>query len=195
LNTYSGATAINGGTLVLTGATQATTSIITGTPLLAVPVPGYALEVFAGNQLRLVQTSVPSAYATWASTNATSGNPDNHFDGDGVSNAVEFMLGGNKNTHDLGKLPTVSSSGANLVFTFIRDQASIAASTAVTVELGTTLGSWSGSYAVPDGAAANNPGVSVVKSSPGAGFDTVTLTVPRAPDTTKFARLKIVITP
>ena len=49
-------------------------------------------------------------------------------------------------------------------------------------------------YAVPDGAQADNPGVTVEKGVP-AGFDTVTLSVPQAPDTKKFARLKVTMTP
>ena len=240
LNTYTGATAINGGTLFLTGATQATTAIttgasgslglaiaspvtaasaavsltsgtvtvtgtpsapsytlltalsITGTPILAAPVPDYELQV-SGNQLRLVQ--VLSAYATWAATNAPTGNPGADFDNDGVSNAIEFLLGGDKNTPDIAKLPTISANGANVVFTFIRAQASIAPTTTVTVELGTTLATWPTSYAVPDSATNNNPGITVSKNSPASGLDTITLTVPIAPDTTKFARLKVEIAP
>ena len=76
----------------------------------------------------------------------------------------------------------------------IRDQASIDGSTAVQIEVGTTLANWPDSYTVPDGAAANNPGVTVAKDSPSAGFDTVTLTLVRAPDETKFARLKVNVT-
>jgi hypothetical protein len=46
---------------------------------------------------------------------------------------------------------------------------------------------------VPDVAIVGPP-VTVAEDSP-AGFDTVTLTVPQSPDTKKFARLKVVITP
>ena len=114
-----------------------------------------------------------------------------------MPNAVEFVLGGNKDSTDLGKLPVVSSSGSNMTFTFQRAQSSIDPKTAVSIEVSADLVTWStppSPYAVPDDAAANSPGVTVVKNSP-AGFDTVTLTVPRAPDDVKFARLKVLITP
>ncbi len=48
-------------------------------------------------------------------------------------------------------------------------------------------------YTVPDTAVANNSGVTVVEDT-SAGFDTVTLTLPQAAGS-KFARLKVVITP
>ena len=137
-------------------------------------------------------TVVPaSGYATWAGTNAPTGTAQDDYDGDGVSNGVEYVLGGTKNTNDLAKLPSVSAAGGNLVFTFVRDQASIDGSTSVAIEVGTDLVTWPDSYSVPDGAVANNPGVTVVKGSP-AGFDTVTLTVPQGVGAGKFARLKVV---
>jgi hypothetical protein len=48
---------------------------------------------------------------------------------------------------------------------------------------------------VPDAAVAINPGVTVVKNSPAVGTDTVTLTLPRAADRSKFVRLRVIITP
>jgi hypothetical protein len=73
-----------------------------------------------------------------------------------------------------------------------RAQASIDGTTTVSIQVGTTLASWPDRYTVLELALANNPGVTVQKDIP-AGFDTVTLTVPRAPDAKKFARL--VVTP
>ena len=175
-----------------------TTSPIPGTPSLASPAPsGYSLQVF-GNELRLVQTGGSSAYSTWAAVNAPSADPDDDSDGDGVPNAVEFVLGGLATTNDLGKLPVVATSGGNLTFAFQRAQSSIDPKTSTVIEVSTDLATWNTApspYAVPDGAAANNPGVTVVKDSPSAGTDTITLTVPQSPDAKKFARLKVVITP
>ena len=49
-------------------------------------------------------------------------------------------------------------------------------------------------YTVPDADTGPvHPGVTVVNNGPAT--DTVTLTVPKAPDTKKFARLKVAITP
>ena len=180
------------GTPTLASYTLITSSTgITGTPTLDAPIPGYALLV-DGTALKLVQPS----YASWAAINATTGTAADDFDGDGVSNGAEYVLGGTKNTNDLSKLPAISTSGGNVIFTFKRDPKSIDGTTTVAIEVGTDLATWPSPspYAVPDGAASNVPGVTVVKGIP-AGFDTVTLSVPQAPDAKKFARLKVVVTP
>jgi autotransporter-associated beta strand protein len=137
---------------------------------------------------------VAGGYGTWASANAPTGTPADDFDRDGVPNGVEYVLGGDRNTNDAGKLPQISSNGGNMVFTFQRSQASIDGSTTVVIETGTGLGTWPDTYPVPATALVNNPGVTVVKNSP-AGFDTVTLAVPQAPDAIKFARLKVTVVP
>lgn len=140
-----------------------------------------------------------SPYDTWAAINAptTGNNPSADEDGDGVSNGVEFVLGGTISTNDLGKLPAVSTSGGNMTFTFLRAQSSIDPKTGLSIEVSTDLAAWNippSPYTVPDGAVANNPGVTVVKDT-SPGFDTVTLTVPQTSDSKKFARLQVVITP
>jgi hypothetical protein len=137
---------------------------------------------------------VKPSYATWAAINATTGTAADDFDGDGVSNGAEYVLGGTKTTNDLSKLPALSTSGGNVTFTFKRDQKSIDGTTTVGIEVGTTLTAWPLTYPVPDGATAANPGVTVVKDT-SPGFDTVTLSVPQAPDAKKFARLKVVVAP
>ncbi len=137
-----------------------------------------------------------SAYSLWASTNApTTGiNPNADEDNDGVGNAVEFVLGGDALTNDLTKLPSVSISGDNILFSFKRIQTSINASTALSIKVGTTLQTWPGSYTVGADTATSTTGVTVQKGVP-AGFDTITLSVPRAPDLQKFLRLQVTITP
>jgi autotransporter-associated beta strand protein len=137
-----------------------------------------------------------SAYDTWKAANAPGSNPGDDTDGDGVSNAVEFVLGGTSATKDLDKLPVPDASGSNLTFIFERAQSSIDPKTAVFIETSTDLATWNtlpSPYTVPDGVTAGPP-VTVVKGVP-ANFDTVTLTVTKAPDAKKFARLKVVITP
>jgi autotransporter-associated beta strand protein len=239
-NTYTGTTAVSGGTLVITGITQATNSInvgasgtlglaitssvtaaaaavtldgtilvtgsptdpsytlltassIAGTPVLASPVPGYELVVEGGNTLKLNSTGVTPPYTIWAATNAPSGDPDDDFDLDGVPNAIEFVLGGDKDTKDLSKLPAVATPGSNMTFTFVRDQDSVDASVSTVIEVGTTLTSWPEVFTVGADSAASSAGVTVTDN--GNGTDTITLTVTQAPDTKKFARLRVVITP
>jgi len=172
----------------------------TGTPALDAPITDYALQLQNSNtELWLVYTGGGgSAYTTWASTNApTTGNdPSDDEDGDGVSNGLEFVLGGTIGANDLDKLPTVATSGTDMTFTFVRDETSVEASTVLTIEVSADLVNWnadSSPYAVSDTATGPvNPGVTVVDNG---ATHTVTLTIPRAPDTKKFARLKAVVTP
>ena len=84
--------------------------------------PGLLTPTFTGGNLigtntiaaefLAAEAATGSPYTTWASTNApTTGNdPSDDEDGDGVSNGVEFVLGGAITTNDLGKLPTVATS-------------------------------------------------------------------------------------
>jgi autotransporter-associated beta strand protein len=135
-----------------------------------------------------------NTYATWASTHAGSSAPDLDFDSDGVSNGIEYVLGGTSLTKDASLLPTTSLSGENILFTFKRAQTSINANTSVVIQAGTTLDAWPGSYNVGVDTSASSPGVTIQKGIP-TGFDTVTLSMPRATDTKKFIRLRVVIVP
>lgn len=189
------------GTLNITG-TLGTTSIrfgsasnaLTASQLSKITVNGTGTYTLDSNGYLVAGAS--SAYDTWETANAPGSNPDDDTDGDGVRNAVEFVLGGTSATKDLDKLPAISASGNDMLFTFYRKQSSIDPKTIVTIEVGTNLLTWPApsSYNVPDGASANNPGVTVVKGVP-ANFDTITLRVPKSPDAKKFARLKVVVSP
>ena len=134
--------------------------------------------------------TVNPGYNGWATNNAPSGTAASDFDGDGVSNGVEYILGGTATARDGGKLPGIAITGGNVVFTFQRAQSSIDGATTLAIETGADVGTWTNSHAVPDGAASNNPGVSVVKNT-SPGFDTVTLSVPQGTKT--FVRLKVVM--
>ena len=134
-----------------------------------------------------------SPYQTWADTNAPTGNPDDDFDGDGVPNSIEFVLGGDKDTNDLSALPAVATPGSNMTFTFIRDQASVDASVTLEIEVGTDLVSWPDVYTVGADTAGSTAGVTVTDNNDGT--DTITLSVTRAPETARFARLKVGIAP
>ena len=116
---------------------------------------------------------------------------DEGFGVGGFKRAPDFLLGGLAATNDLGKLPTLSTSGGNLVFTFVRDQASETGDVSAVIEVGTNLGAWPLTYPVPNDPVAANPGVTVVDN--GNGTDTVTLTIPQSPDARKFARLNVVV--
>lgn len=148
------------------------------------------------NPKRLLLTvAAAGGYSAWAAINAIGSNPDQDKDGDGVNNATEYVLGGTVGTNDLAKLPNISTPGGNMLFTFERDQDSDDGNTTVTIQVGTTLAAWPDNYTVGTDTAGSTVGVAVLVDSPVSGTDTVTLSILQTPDTKKFARLKVVVTP
>ncbi|MCH7226532.1 autotransporter-associated beta strand repeat-containing protein [Haloferula sp. A504] len=188
-----------GGTLDLTGAFISGASLrfgidangLTAAQLARISATGFS--DFALNDSGFLTATELTGYAVWAAINAPGGAPGDDFDEDGVSNGIEYVLGGDTDTNDLAKLPSLSRIGGDMVFSFLRDQESIDGSTLVAIEISPDMTDWSDSRAVPDGASVNNPGVTVVKDLPVPGTDTVTLTLPLGDDVRKFARL--VVTP
>jgi hypothetical protein len=133
--------------------------------------------------LRLV---VASGYGTWADTNAPSQTASQDFDNDGVPNGTEYVIGGSKDTNDLGKLPAPGTQGEDFTFSFTRATASKTADTTVLIEVGTTLGSWPLSYDV-----ASAP--EVTTNPINDDWEQVTLRIPRGTHTRLFARLVVEI--
>jgi fibronectin-binding autotransporter adhesin len=190
----SSTVAWTGGTLALTGNFVSGASLRFGTDRSGLTPSQLALISIDGNAAPLALDNLGyliSGYSAWRTANApvTGANPNADEDGDGVANGVEFVLGGLISTKDTSKLPQVSTNGGNILFTFKRDQKSIGATTVLRIETSPDLLDWTTSYAVPDNAANNNPGVSVIKGTP-EGFDTITLTLPLS-DSKKFSRLKV----
>ncbi len=186
-----------GGSLHLTGTFVSGASLRFGTTSSGLTPAQLTLITAAGfgpftlNANGYLTANTATSFTTWKTTNAPTGTPGDDFDGDGVSNGVEYVLGGDKNTNDADKLPTIVANGGIMTFTFFRDQASIDGTTIVEINTSLVLTDWTTTYPVPDGAVANNPGVTVEKDTPTTGIDKVTLTIPQAPDTRKFARLKV----
>ncbi|MEO5716091.1 MAG: autotransporter-associated beta strand repeat-containing protein [Luteolibacter sp.] len=221
-NTYTGATTVAAGTLAVNGSAlpNAGKLVITGGKVAptgtevvdtlyfgavqqasgtwgsstAVPTPAHIDDThFSGTGVVSVTTGAAGGYTTWAATNAPTGTPSDDYDGDGVGNGVEFVLGGLASTNDLTKLPAPTIVGSNLLFTFVRDDAAAASpGTTVQIEVGTTLAAWPDVYTVGVDTASSTAGVTVTDNGT---TDTVTLTIPRAPDAAKFARLKVKVAP
>ena len=144
----------------------------------------------------VLSLAVSAGYGSWAVDNVLDeGTAADDYDGDGVPNGIEYVLGGTKDTNDLDRLakPGITSIGGveYFVFTFHRDQASTTPDTTVEIEVGTTLAAWPDVYTVGADTAGSTPGVTVTDN--GDGTDTVQLAVPKAPDAAKFARLKVTI--
>jgi autotransporter-associated beta strand protein len=129
-----------------------------------------------------------TGYANWAATHAPTGGPADDFDGDGVPNAIEWVLGGTKNANDLAKLPAATTTGGNFVVSFTRAKASKTPDTTVRIQVGSTLAAWPLSFDV-----ATAPEVTVTDID--AEWEKVTLSLTRSPDAAKFARLEVTVTP
>lgn len=96
------------------------TGTLTGTFAVAPPT-GYTFDYGTGtnSQIRLVSTSAPGGYSSWASLNGASANADDDHDNDGVSNGVEYFIGGpNGNTTGFTPLPGVTNVGGVLSVTW-----------------------------------------------------------------------------
>ncbi|MFM2221248.1 MAG: hypothetical protein RLZZ553_996 [Verrucomicrobiota bacterium] len=190
----TGATLAVSGTMTASSYTIATyTGTRTGEFTISPALPaGYEVDYSTPGEINIAK----SGYNSWASVNAPTGNANDDFDGDGVSNAIEFVLGGTKDTSDRNKLPQVSMVGNNLIFTFTRSKDSINAETTVAVQVDNDLDAWPTSganyFAVPSEPVVNTPGITVADNAP-ANTQTVTLTVPMGSDTKKFARLSVTI--
>lgn len=190
----------SGGTLYLTGEFVSGASLRFGTgsngltpsQLAAITRSGFT-SFSLNSQGYLIGTPL-TGYPAWKLVNASTGTPADDFDNDGVPNSIEYLLGGTAATHDLAKLPTATTAGGNLVFTFVRDQASIDGSTTVAIQVGENLVDWPDLHSVPATAVSNNPGLTVQKNVPGTGQDTITLVVPLSASP-KFARLQVVVAP
>jgi autotransporter-associated beta strand protein len=164
------------------GATYQTITLAgTGTlTVTAGPEPGYD-----GWAWRMGLTGAPNL------ENGANDDPDH----DSLPNALEWILGGDPLVPDLlSKSPQLSTSAANLVFTFSRDDATEAAATCF-VEYGPTLQSWSG---IPVGAAGTGPhpgGIMVDVDENGALPDLVRVVFPSSfvLQDRLFVRLKTVL--
>jgi autotransporter-associated beta strand protein len=166
------------GTPTLASYTLMTASAITGTPVLDTPIPDYALVVENGNTLKLNATSA-AGYNSWAAANGAGVNLNDDHDADGVSNGVEYFIGGpTGNTTGFTALPAVVNESGTLSVTWTKAASYTGTyGTDFYVETSTTL-----------------EGVWTVEATPGTvaimGND-VKYTFPTPLGSKRFARLKV----
>ncbi len=135
-------------------------------------------------------TVVATPYESWAATKGLSGadaafdaDPDN----DGIENGLEFVLGGEPNPANPDAattpvLPTAQAQGDNLIFTYIRTDASAYLNPVVEFDAD-LVAPWT--IAVdPDNAA--------IEVTDGSPADTVVVTIPKNGAPSLFVRLKVV---
>lgn len=158
------------------------TFTVTGVPA------GYSVDQ-EGGQIRLLK----NGFADWAAGLGLSGVDSDDFDKDNLADAVEYVLGTDPKIPN-GNGPAATVAGDNFIFTFQRDRAAMTADISLAIEVGTDLGNLSGADVYLVGATTGSSSAGVTVADNGSK-DTVTLTIPRAPDFRKFARLVVIVDP
>ena len=152
----------------------------------------------ASMDVSIVINAVATPFSTWATTTNGLSGADADFgadpDHDGLSNGIEFVVGGQPNPANAGSnscdlLPTLALSGTNLVFTYRRTAlAATQPGIVINAEYGTDLTGWT---TAQDGV----NGVSIVTTTDGfePGVDKVEVTLPSSLTGTGrlFARLNV----
>ena len=158
------------------------------------------VPVFSPSATVLITVTPPQGFSTWLDGFGLVAGPGDDSDDDSISNAVEYVIGGNPaNQPDTALLPTITMVNADpdddqtsddyLLFTYRRtDLANEDPNTSVKVEWATSL---AGPWTEADG---NNDEVIVVTDNP--GVDVVEVYVPRSLSVGGkiFARLGVVVT-
>ncbi len=179
---------VSNGTYTLIGTPASTFNNITNFGVANAAEVGGGKTAYFQNAsgLQLVVTSAGSGFSAWQATNGATGGLDEDHDKDGVSNGVEYFVGGSTNTTGFTALPGVTNSAGVLSVTFVRATVANGYSgnydTDFVVETSTSLatGSWTPALtnASPDVA-----GTVFISGS------NVTYTFPAGTKT--FARLKV----
>lgn len=213
VNSYTGNTTVNGGTLRL-GNGSSSSNLADNADLIV--ATGAMLELdFSGTDVidelwldgnrmpvgvyssasgfitgigTLTVTNGPSSgnYAIWAGRGGynLTGSPSDDQESDGIANLLEYVLGGNPQQPTSERLPTASTQAGNLVFSFQRLSSS-AADTTQTFQYSTDMETWSN---VPISAGGM---VSILANTPQPGTDTVTITLPEVGQMRLFGRLRV----
>ncbi len=175
--------------------------VLTGT-FTTPPVtpPGYALDLNHNGQNRIALVAVTGTpYSTWIESKGLTGDnalPERDPDHDGISNAIEFVLGtepnpanpGSSSAHLLPKLEVVSDT--HVTFTFRRLATATYANPVVRYGNDLNTGGWTTAVH-----GQNTVTIVVTPNHHGAGIDRVVVTLPRGGSGKLFARLQAVIPP
>lgn len=114
--------------------------------------------------------------------------PNADYDADGLSNLLEYALGGSPILSDVASIaPVGTRSGSNFIVTFKRSDIS-ETDTTQTLQYGNDLAGWTN---VPIGASPGTSMVAITENAPTADMDTVTVTIPTASASKFFARLRV----
>jgi autotransporter-associated beta strand protein len=185
---------VQSGGVTASGYVIATFGSLTGTAFTAVANLPQGYQIFfdlADRQIRLVKTA---GYQDWIGNHtvtdpAAAADPD----GDGLSNLIEYVLGGDPSTSSATLAPTARISGADLVFSFLRDDDSETADIVLTVEAGHDMATWPEIFTIGADSATSSPGVRVEENA--AAADTVVVTISTGGFSPKYARMKVRMIP
>jgi autotransporter-associated beta strand protein len=109
-------------------------------------------------------------------------------DGDGIANFLEYALGGDPSVREPALLPTGSKSGSDFVLSFSRSDLAMSNGDApLSIEYGTTLGSWTTINVPASSGTVSGVAFNVTAGSPN---DAITATIPTAGAGKFFARVK-----
>jgi autotransporter-associated beta strand protein len=159
-------------------------------------------NITGGNDIVLyTEGSALTPYESWAlgpfTNSFTNTLPGVDFDNDGLSNLLEFVLGGDPTISQDDIAPTAIVSGGNLELKFNRSDASeLAPAVTVTVELSADLTFTTPADDITIGPASDlgpiapsGASYTVVNSG---GSDTITVSIPQGAAPRKFARVKAI---
>lgn len=186
LDLAAASTPAPGGPYVLVTATGG----ITGAPT-TVNLSGLAGTVAVnGNNLELTVTAPPAGYTSWIDgfgLAAADKDPLDDPDNDGMANALEYVLNANPSVSDPSKLPTLSVTATDFVFSFTRRVESATDTTQV-FQYGTNLSGWTPLNITAPTAS------QVALGTPSGGLQSVMVTIPKtlASGGKLFGRLQVV---
>lgn len=186
---YAGTTVL--GTSALNGSSQAiftTSSLALGAYNITASYAGDSTNS-TSSSTSLSQVIAQPSYSSWASdpaqfaTPGMSNGPMDDPDRDGMTNLMEFALGGVPMASNQSILPVLTKQEAGWVFTYNRSDVSLASSTVQLVQYGNDLTGWT---TIPIPVTTDGP----VTIAPGVPSDRVSVAIPSSGPRT-FVRLKV----
>jgi hypothetical protein len=154
---------------------------VEGIPTVENLPDGYQLDIShnSGTQVALVRTPTEDDFDAWAAANGIAGEPfDGDFDGDGIPNGLEWILGGNPADGQSGGLvTTIATASGGLTLQFTRNTDTIGQAT-LTVEYNATLGNpWNSVIIGTTSSGPDANGVTIT-IDPTSAKDDITVTIP-----------------
>ena len=150
--------------------------------------------LITGAGILIVTNGITPTFATWAldmGLDGTAGKEAGFTDDpehDGISNGLEYTLGGNPLVSDPSILPQPVIVGGNLQLTFTRNDESESA-VSIAVQSGSDLNSWTTDVISSTSNGPNASGVTITVSENGISPDSIAIEIPVVTNGPRFLRL------